>query len=164
MLGAEMDTTQATDAHTDSNTNQEDKKRKRGRRGGKGRNVPVQELTVTADTEGTPKKTRRSKKGKTIDPVQEDTIDFQQFQQDQTPHDEFGIVDPETRNYFQSIETLLASEVEEMELLVENVFEGLSGKEMMISTDFEGSRILEKLLRASSDFQIRVFADRLNGK
>ena len=69
-----------------------------------------------------------------------------------------------SRTYFREIEkSLHDAQEEDLALLVENVFEEVNGKEIDMICDFEGSRILEKLLAHATDFQIRVFCDRLNG-
>jgi nucleolar protein 9 len=49
-------------------------------------------------------------------------------------------------------------------LFIQNAYAEVDGKELTIACDYEGSRILEKLMGASNDFQLRVFADRLNGR
>ncbi|KAI8906891.1 armadillo-type protein [Gorgonomyces haynaldii] len=117
----------------------EDQKKKRGRRGGKNKQEKRQKLEEER--------------------VQEDEIVFAE----ETQEAQFGIPDADTRSYFQQIENMLQEEVDDQELFLENVWEELNGKELMMASDFDGSRILEKLLRVSSDFQIRVFSDRLNG-
>lgn len=48
-------------------------------------------------------------------------------------------------------------------LFVSNVYREVELKELKVATDPESSRVLEKLLRASNDFQLRIFADRLRG-
>lgn len=46
---------------------------------------------------------------------------------------------------------------------MENVYTEVQGKELVLATDHSCSLILEKLLRFSNDFQLRVFFDKLNG-
>ncbi|KAF9200721.1 Nucleolar protein 9, partial [Haplosporangium sp. Z 27] len=49
------------------------------------------------------------------------------------------------------------------QLFLENVYTELQGKELILATDHSCSLVLEKLLRASNDFQLRVFFDKFNG-
>ena len=100
-----------------------------------------------------PKKTRRSKQG--------DSITFVEPTQE-TP---FGEVDADTRAYFKQIEKLIVSidSVDDPDLFMDNVYSELLGKELLIATDYEGSRILERLLRLSSDLQVRAFSLKLLG-
>ena len=74
-------------------------------------------------------------------------------------------LDVGSRTYFREIEKSFhdCQEEQDMSLLVGNVYEEVNGKEIEMICDYEGSRILEKLLAHSTDFQIRVFCDRLNG-
>jgi nucleolar protein 9 len=150
-----------------------EKKRKRGKRGGKNKEVPQATTTeVVAESakheesieEPKRKKTRRSKK-KAVEeeaPIDMDVMEFQEASKDaQEPE-----LDHETRHYFLEIEKQLQNEFEseeDLSLFVGNVFEEVDGKEMLLACDYEGSRILEKLLKLSNDFQIRVFGDRLHG-
>lgn len=52
----------------------------------------------------------------------------------------------------------------EQQLFLENVYTEVQGKELVLATDHSCSLVLEKLLRASNDFQLRVFFDKFNGK
>lgn len=45
-----------------------------------------------------------------------------------------------------------------------NIYRGFEDNELRLATDYDCSRILEKLLRLSDDFQLRVFMDRLTGR
>lgn len=45
-----------------------------------------------------------------------------------------------------------------------NIFRGFEDNELRLATDYDGSRILEKLLKLSDEFQLRVFMDRLTGR
>lgn len=156
---------------------EEIRKRKRGSRGGKSSKDKEQEGKETIIEDNTAlklKKTRRSKKGKGHLMEQQETGPQIDFKTENNPDynsfevESYEVLAPDTRSYFQNIENLLADndqvESEELEILLENVYGELDGKEIMACTDFECSRIVEKLLRISSDFQIRVFCDRLNGK
>jgi hypothetical protein len=44
------------------------------------------------------------------------------------------------------------------------VYEEVSGHEVDLATDHDGSRILEKLFKLSDDFTLRVFFDKLSGR
>ncbi|KAI8895550.1 armadillo-type protein [Globomyces pollinis-pini] len=161
------------------------KKRKRGKRGGKSdKQAPVNEQEADApeavvneivETEtNTKKKTRRSKRGKTIDefPVVEQPethIEWTEAGPQSNLNTGFGFeeLDSETRQYFKEMEDILETKEfetpDEKYMFISNAFNEVNGKELIIASDFEGSRILEKLLKSASDFQIRVFADRLTG-
>ncbi|KAI9203888.1 armadillo-type protein [Polychytrium aggregatum] len=81
----------------------------------------------------------------------------------------FGGLPVEVAEYFNHVEKMLQSEEmedseEDRALMIQNIYKEVEGKELMLATDPDTSRILEKLLRASNDFQIRLFADRLNGQ
>ncbi|KAJ3269042.1 Nucleolar protein 9 [Terramyces sp. JEL0728] len=156
------------------------KKRKRGKRGGKDKkqeleaelqNVQEQVQSEIQDEQEQPrKKTRRSKKGKTaIEPELEPAkdIDWVIDSHGDLEPEQQELLDLETRQYFQNIENLL--ETQEFEspqdqyLFISNALNEVQGKESQLATDFEGSRILEKLLKSSSDYQIRIFFSRLCG-
>lgn len=49
-------------------------------------------------------------------------------------------------------------------LFVENVYTEVDGNEFRLSTNYSCSLILEKLLKVSDSFQLRVFMDKLSGK
>ena len=51
----------------------------------------------------------------------------------------------------------------DQQLFLENVYTEVQGKELVLATDHSCSLVLEKLLRASNDFQLRVFFDKFNG-
>ncbi|KAL2912010.1 Nucleolar protein 9 [Polyrhizophydium stewartii] len=76
-------------------------------------------------------------------------------------------VEPDLRQYFEQIEKHLEEHefetTEEMQLFINNAFTEAEGKEIVVAADFTCSRILEKLLRAASDIQIRRFASSLAG-
>lgn len=48
-------------------------------------------------------------------------------------------------------------------LFVENVYNEVEGNEIRLSTNYSCSLILEKLLKISDSFQLRVFMDKLSG-
>jgi nucleolar protein 9 len=75
-------------------------------------------------------------------------------------------LDGETRNYLIEIEKKLnefynENELQELEILIENVFDEINGKEEMISRDFEASRILEKMITNCSDSKLMEFGIRM---
>lgn len=51
-----------------------------------------------------------------------------------------------------------------MRLFVDNVYEEVLGKEAELAQSYACSLILEKLLKISDQFQLRVFADKLSGR
>ncbi|KAG0218462.1 armadillo-type protein [Mortierella sp. GBAus27b] len=79
----------------------------------------------------------------------------------------FGFIDAEVQQYFKGVEKTLDEQnfeaVEEMQLFLENVYTEVQGKELVLATDHSCSLVLEKLLRVSNDFQLRVFFDKFNG-
>ncbi|KAG0228204.1 Nucleolar protein 9 [Actinomortierella wolfii] len=79
----------------------------------------------------------------------------------------FGFIDPDVQQYFKGVERTLDEAAfetaEDQQLFLENVFTEVQGKELVLATDHSCSLILEKLLRVSNDFQLRVFFDKLNG-
>lgn len=52
----------------------------------------------------------------------------------------------------------------EQSTFIGNIYRALDNTELQLATDHECSIILEKLLRFSDDFQLRVFMDRLTGR
>ncbi|KAG0044929.1 Nucleolar protein 9 [Gryganskiella cystojenkinii] len=79
----------------------------------------------------------------------------------------FGFIDPDVQQYFKGVEQTLDElnfdTAEDQQLFLENVYTEVQGKELVLATDHSCSLVLEKLLRASNDFQLRVFFDKLNG-
>ncbi|KAG0090636.1 Nucleolar protein 9 [Podila epicladia] len=79
----------------------------------------------------------------------------------------FGFIDPDIQQYFKGVEQTLDElnfeTAEEQQLFLENVYTEVQGKELVLATDHSCSLVLEKLLRASNDFQLRVFFDKFNG-
>ncbi|KAF9950954.1 Nucleolar protein 9 [Modicella reniformis] len=79
----------------------------------------------------------------------------------------FGFIDPDVQQYFKGVEQSLDEQnfetVEEQQLFLENVYNEVQGKELILATDHSCSLVLEKLLRVSNDFQLRVFFDKMNG-
>jgi nucleolar protein 9 len=77
-------------------------------------------------------------------------------------------VDGATLEYWRRVEdTLAADEFEEEEdkaLFITNVLSVLDGSELTLARDQAVSRIMEKLLQAANEFQVRVFMDRLSGR
>jgi nucleolar protein 9 len=52
----------------------------------------------------------------------------------------------------------------DQQLFVSNVYSEVENKELVLATDHSCSLVLEKLLKISSDFELRVFMDRLTGR
>ncbi|KAF9162149.1 Nucleolar protein 9 [Actinomortierella ambigua] len=79
----------------------------------------------------------------------------------------FGFIDPDVQQYFKGVENALDEAAfetaEDQQLFLENVYTEVQGKELVLATDHSCSLILEKLLRVSNDFQLRVFFDKMNG-
>lgn len=48
--------------------------------------------------------------------------------------------------------------------MMENVFQEVDGRELIVATDFAGSRVMERMLKVATEFQLRVLMDRLRGK
>ncbi|CEP07225.1 hypothetical protein [Parasitella parasitica] len=80
----------------------------------------------------------------------------------------FGEVDEELLGYFKNVEQTLDDPHfetgEDQRLFVENVYSEVDGNEFRLSTNYSCSLILEKLLKVSDSFQLRVFMDKLSGK
>ncbi|KAJ3208037.1 Nucleolar protein 9 [Entophlyctis luteolus] len=72
---------------------------------------------------------------------------------------ELGFVDPDVQVYFLSIEKMMNEQdfptEEDRLLFVENVYKEVGSNHIKLAADSECSRVLEKLIRLSSDFQIR---------
>lgn len=58
----------------------------------------------------------------------------------------------------------LTHRLTDQRLFVENVYSEVDGNEFRLSTNYSCSLILEKLLKVSDSFQLRVFMDKLSGK
>ncbi|KAI9485853.1 MAG: armadillo-type protein [Benjaminiella poitrasii] len=80
----------------------------------------------------------------------------------------FGEVDEELLGYFKNVEQTLDDPQfetgEDQRLFVENVYSEVDGNEFRLATNYSCSLILEKLLKISDSFQLRVFMDKLTGK
>lgn len=80
----------------------------------------------------------------------------------------FGEVDEELLGYFKNVEQTLDDPHfetgEDQRLFVENVYSEVDGNEFRLSTNYSCSLILEKLLKISDAFQLRVFLDKISGK
>jgi hypothetical protein len=67
--------------------------------------------------------------------------------------------------YFRSLDSVLsASEIENQDILVENIFNEINGKEIQLCLHSETSKVIEKVLDKSTYFQQCVFFDRLSGR
>ncbi|KAJ2799812.1 Nucleolar protein 9 [Coemansia guatemalensis] len=73
----------------------------------------------------------------------------------------YGLVNPDLQAYFKSCEGMLDNPDfetgEDRALFVNNVYNEMKGYELQLTTDHECSRILEKLFRISSEYQIKRF-------
>ncbi|PIA18352.1 ARM repeat-containing protein [Coemansia reversa NRRL 1564] len=73
----------------------------------------------------------------------------------------YGLVNPDLQAYFKSCEGMLDSPDfetgEDRALFVNNLYNEMKGYELQLTTDHECSRILEKLFRISSEYQIKRF-------
>ncbi|KAI8380062.1 armadillo-type protein [Blakeslea trispora] len=80
----------------------------------------------------------------------------------------YGEVDEEMLGYFKGVEKTLDDPPfetgEDQRLFVENVYSEVDGNEFRLSTNYSCSLILEKLLKVSDGFQLRVFMDKMSGK
>ncbi|KAJ1912757.1 Nucleolar protein 9 [Mycoemilia scoparia] len=80
----------------------------------------------------------------------------------------YGILNPDLQSYIKNCENMLDDPpfetAEDLDGFLANMYEEIKEKEVIVMTDHECSRILEKLLRVSSDYQIRQVMSRINGK
>ncbi|KNC97625.1 uncharacterized protein SPPG_07093 [Spizellomyces punctatus DAOM BR117] len=79
----------------------------------------------------------------------------------------FGHLSPDEQMYFLTLEPRLDSPFETAEdqtLFVQAMYRELDGKELIVASSPECSMVLEKLLKLSDDFRLRIFFDRLNGR
>ncbi|GAA5804800.1 hypothetical protein HPULCUR_010308 [Helicostylum pulchrum] len=134
--------------------------KKRGKKGGKkeeGEDTPAA-ISITPGEESAPQKTPVTHEGPA-------GIVFND-QHFQAAH--FGEVDEELLGYFKNVEQTLDDphfeSGEDQRLFVENVYTEVDGNEFRLSTNYSCSLILEKLLKISDSFQLRVFMDKLSGK
>ena len=139
------------------------KKTRRGKRGGKSA-MPLDDVadvlppSATADRHLENPERKRRREHDDEAPIR------QQFFAENAiaPEPELDI---ETRNYFESIEKVLdGHSYDDSSILLANIYKEIDGKEILITKDYSTSRILEKILQASTDFQIRVFMERLSGQ
>ncbi|KAJ1856843.1 Nucleolar protein 9 [Coemansia sp. RSA 1822] len=82
-------------------------------------------------------------------------------QEDKISPASYGLVNPDLQSYLKNCETMLDDpqfeSAEDRIIFVNNVYAEMKGFELQLTTDHEGSRILEKLFRISSEYQIRRF-------
>ncbi|RUO96305.1 armadillo-type protein [Jimgerdemannia flammicorona] len=80
----------------------------------------------------------------------------------------YGYVEPDIQQYFKNVEATLEEPkfetIEEQHLFIDNVYSEVENRELVLATDHGCSLVLEKLLRVSPDFELRVFFDKLNGR
>ncbi|KAI8138254.1 armadillo-type protein [Fennellomyces sp. T-0311] len=83
-------------------------------------------------------------------------------------HSIYGEIDAEVLGYFKNVEETLDNppfeNAEELRGFVSAVYEEVEGNELVLLTDPSCSVIVEKLLRISDGFQLRVFGDRIGGR
>ncbi|KAI8905769.1 armadillo-type protein [Powellomyces hirtus] len=153
---------------------------------------PAALLADSAPTDGQPpkKRTRRGGQGKKIAPVEASGVNSVEVGSGRTaqeqaswddweagraprhdgrpPQPYFPPMQPDEHHYFITMEKELDEKEFETEedkaMFVAAMFRELDGKECAVAADPDCSRVLEKMLRASDDFRLRVFTDRLNGQ
>ncbi|KAJ1727766.1 Nucleolar protein 9 [Coemansia biformis] len=73
----------------------------------------------------------------------------------------YGLVNPDLQKYLKSCEGMLDGPefetTEDRDIFVRNVYAEMKNHELQLTTDHECSRILEKLFKISSEYQIRRF-------
>ncbi|KAJ2798436.1 Nucleolar protein 9 [Coemansia helicoidea] len=73
----------------------------------------------------------------------------------------YGLVNPDLQKYLKSCEGMLDQPdfetAEDRDIFVRNVYGEMKNHELQLTTDHECSRILEKLFRISSEYQIQRF-------
>ncbi|KAJ2718090.1 Nucleolar protein 9 [Coemansia sp. Benny D115] len=73
----------------------------------------------------------------------------------------YGLVNPDLQKYLKGCEEMLDNpnfdSAEDREIFVNNVYSEMKNFELQLTTDHECSRILEKLFRISSSYQIKRF-------
>ncbi|KAI9492112.1 armadillo-type protein [Zychaea mexicana] len=83
-------------------------------------------------------------------------------------HSIYGEIDAEVLGYFKNVEETLDNPAfetaEELRSFVDAVYEEVEGNELVLVTDPSCAIIVEKLLRISDGFQLRVFGDRISGR
>ncbi|KJE92160.1 hypothetical protein CAOG_03179 [Capsaspora owczarzaki ATCC 30864] len=76
------------------------------------------------------------------------------------------VVGEELKTYFERVERMLDDNAfqdeADRDLFVSNVYTELEGNELALAQDQHCSRIVEKLLKASNPFHLRVFMDRIS--
>ncbi|KAI8337966.1 armadillo-type protein [Chlamydoabsidia padenii] len=79
----------------------------------------------------------------------------------------YGEVPEEMLGYFKIVESKLDEQsfesAEDQRLFVDNVYAEVEGNELRLATNYSCSLVLEKLLKISDGFQLRVFMDKLTG-
>ncbi|KAI8881502.1 ARM repeat-containing protein [Backusella circina FSU 941] len=132
--------------------------KKRGKKGGK-KETPAEETVAPMDIDQQQQQPEQQQQTNSAGIVFND----QHFQ---SAH--FGEVDEEILGYFKNVEQTLDDPPfetgEDQRLFVQNVYTEVDGNELRLSTNYSCSLILEKLLKISDSFQLRVFMDKLSGK
>ncbi|KAI8330392.1 armadillo-type protein [Choanephora cucurbitarum] len=129
--------------------------KKRGKKGGKKEEVEDKQQNESVSIQPEPMEVESSSSGV--------VFNDQHFQ---SAH--YGEVDEEMLGYFKGVEKTLDDPPfetgEDQRLFVENVYSEVDGNEFRLSTNYSCSLILEKLLKVSDGFQLRVFMDKMSGK
>ncbi|TPX70190.1 hypothetical protein SpCBS45565_g01889 [Spizellomyces sp. 'palustris'] len=152
---------------------------------------PAETPTETSTTDGQlpeKKKTRRGRRGKAAVEAEASGVnavgigsghtDAEQVAWDNWESDKpskpalqnqpfFGHLSPDDQTYFLTLAPRLDSPFETAEdqtLFVQAMYRELDGKELIVASSPECSMVLEKLLKLSDDFRLRIFFDRLNGR
>ncbi|OBZ85794.1 Nucleolar protein 9 [Choanephora cucurbitarum] len=129
--------------------------KKRGKKGGKKEEVEDKQQNESVNIQPEPMEVESSSSGV--------VFNDQHFQ---SAH--YGEVDEEMLGYFKGVEKTLDDPPfetgEDQRLFVENVYSEVDGNEFRLSTNYSCSLILEKLLKVSDGFQLRVFMDKMSGK
>ncbi|KAI8581582.1 hypothetical protein K450DRAFT_232018 [Umbelopsis ramanniana AG] len=115
-------------------------------------NEPMQPMVVDQDPNG----------------YQQDSHNFERPRGYDPSQAFFGFLDADVQQYFKSVEQTLDDPpfetTQDQQLFVANVYTEVQDKELVLATDHTCSLVLEKLLKISSDFELRVFMDRLTGR
>ncbi|GAB5586639.1 Nucleolar protein 9 [Umbelopsis nana] len=142
--------------------------RTRGKRGKKEKNQEEEEVNEAGY--------EHSEVNEPVDPVaqqdpngyQQDSHNFERPRGYDPSQAFFGFLDADVQQYFKNVEQTLDDPpfetTQDQQLFVSNVYSEVENKELVLATDHSCSMVLEKLLKISSDFEIRVFMDRLTGR
>lgn len=142
---------------------QKTKKTRRGKRGGRSA-IPLDDVADVLPPSATSDQHLENPERKRRREHDDETTNRRPFFADNAISAEPEL-DVETRSYFESIEKVLDEQsYDDLSVLLANTYKEIDGKEVLITKDYSTSRILEKILQVSTDFQIRVFMERLSGQ